>query len=192
MYAANFYRKLITCVLLVCLVSLGKLQAQTRQPFTSKNLITIVLESNGGRYEFRSNELLVRYNRNTEQLECTVRINSLYPAHDTIPATMAYDVLYGAKFPEFSFLIDVPDDVINSARPYAEPLNQRTQFTLQGITNQKNIPIVFVPDKRAMNFGTNFELMLDNFQASIPARYLPVLTGRLLVNIKNARWVEQP
>lgn len=192
MYAKTIYRITATCLFMLCLLSAPGLQAQTRQPFTGKNLITVVLESNEGRYEFESNQLLVRYNRTTEQLECSLLISSLYPVNDSVPANMAYDVLYGAKFPEFTFLINVPEDIINSERPYAEPLRQRTSFTLQGTTNQKSIPVLFVPDKRSMSFGTNFELMLDNFQASIPARYLPLLTGRLLFNINNARWVEQP
>lgn len=192
MYATTLYRSIATCVFMLCLLTTAGVKAQTRQPFTGKNLITIVLESNEGRYEFKSDQLLVRYNRTTEQLECSLLISSLYPVSDSIPANMAYDVLYGAKFPEFTFLINVPKDIINSERPYAEPLRQRTVFTLQGTTNQKNIPVLFVPDKRSMSFGTNFDLMLDNFQASVPARYLPLLTGRLLININNARWVEQP
>ncbi len=166
-------------------------EAQSRQPYTSSNYITIVLESPYGRYEFKSEQLLVRYNRLTEQLECSVLINSLLPTSDTIPPAMAYDVLYGAKFPEFIFQIDVPDDIINSGKPYPEPLRQRTYITLQGITNQTRIPVVFAPDRNTLTFGTNFDVMLDNFQASIPVRYTRILTGRVLINISNARWVER-
>ncbi|MEJ8755478.1 hypothetical protein WG947_00600 [Pontibacter sp. H259] len=165
--------------------------AQVRQPFTGNNIITVVLESPQGRYEFKSPDLLVRYNKNTEQLECSLLVNSLKPTSDTIPASMAYDVLYGAKFPELVFFIDVPEEIIRRGTPYPEPLSQRTNITLQGITNQTQIPVVFTADKRRVSFGTNFDLRLDNFEASIPARYMPVLTGRLLINIMNARWVEQ-
>lgn len=165
--------------------------AQARRPYTSNNYITIVLESPNGRYEFKSQDLLVRYNRLTDQLECSVMINSLAPTSDTIPAGMAYEVLYGAKFPEFAFQIDVPEEIISSGKPYPEPLTQRTYITLQGITNQTRIPVVFAPDRNRLSFGTNFDLQLDNFQASIPVRYIPVLTGRLLINISNARWIDQ-
>lgn len=191
MYALTLQKILITCLLLL-LCSTATIKAQTQQPFTGKNIITVVLESPDGRYEFQSRDLLVRYNRSTEQLECSVLINSLRPVSDTIPANMAYDVLYGAKFPELAFLIDVPKDMISSTRTFGEPQNQRTTITLQGNTNQQKIPVVFAPDKNTISFGTNFELMLDSFEASVPARYLPILTGRLLININNARWVEQP
>jgi hypothetical protein len=165
--------------------------AQTQRAYTSNNYITIVLESPNGRYEFKSQDLLVRYNRLTDQLECSVLINSLAPTSDTIPPGMAYEVLYGAKFPEFAFQIDVPEELISSGKPYPEPLSQRTYITLQGITNQKRIPVVFAPDRNRLSFGTNFDISLDNFQASIPVRYIPVLTGRLLINISNARWIDQ-
>ncbi|NEM97825.1 hypothetical protein [Pontibacter burrus] len=191
MYAKILQQVLLACLLLL-LGSTATINAQTSQPFTGKNIITVVLESPGGRYEFQSHELLVRYNRSTEQLECSVLINSLRPLNDTIPSNMAYDVLYGARLPELDFLIDVPKDMISSTRTFGEPQNQRTTITLQGNTNQLKIPVVFATDKNTMSFGTNFELMLDSFEASVPARYLPVLTGRLLININNARWVEQP
>ncbi|HEY4651475.1 MAG TPA: hypothetical protein VIG72_08670 [Pontibacter sp.] len=167
-------------------------QAQTRQPFTGRNLITVTLEGAKGRYEFRSQDLLVRYNRATEQLECSVLVNSLLPASDTIPAGMVYDVLYGARFPEFTFVIDVPKEIVNGGRTYAEPIRRRTSITLQGTTNEKNIAVVFAPEKNRITFGTDFDLVLANFQASIPAHYLPVLTGRLLITISNARWVDKP
>ncbi|NDK55471.1 hypothetical protein [Pontibacter fetidus] len=165
--------------------------AQAQRAYTSNNYITIVLEGPKGRYEFKSQDLLVRYNRLTDQLECSVMVNSLAPTSDTIPASMAYEVLYGAKFPEFAFQIDVPEEIISSGKPYPEPLTQRTYITLQGITNQTRIPIVFAPDRNRLSFGTNFDLRLSNFDASIPVRYIPVLTGRLLINISNARWIDQ-
>ena len=177
--------------LFVLLLTIVDARAQTRRSYTANNYITVVLESPNGRYEFKSPSLLVRYNRLTDQLECSVLINSLLPTSDTIPTTMAYEVLYGSKFPELNFEIDVPEEIINSERPYSEPLNQRTYITLQGITNQTRVPVVFAPDKNRLSFGTNFDLMLDNFQASIPVRYMPVLTGRLLINISNARWIDQ-
>jgi len=173
------------------LVFNGVVTAQTRLPYTGNNFITVVLESPQGRYEFKSPDLLVRYNKSTEQLECSLLINSLKPTSDTIPATMAYDVLYGARFPELVFFIDVPKEIIRRGTPYPEPLNQRTNITLQGITNQTRIPVVFTADKKRVSFGTNFDLRLDNFEASIPAHYMPMLTGRMLININNARWIEQ-
>ncbi len=176
--------------MLLSLIS-SNAKAQLRTPFTGKNFITVVLEGSSGRYEFQSPSLLVRYNNSTEQLECRVQINSLLPTSDTIPPGMAYEVLYGAKFPELIFMIDVPEEIINSGNPYTEPLNQRTYITLQGTTNQQRVPVILAPDRNTISFGTNFELMLDSFQASIPIRYLPVLTGRLLINISNARWVDQ-
>ncbi|MER2998278.1 hypothetical protein [Pontibacter populi] len=185
------FLKNLLLYLIVLLVTVAEASAQTRTSYTANNYITIVLESPNGRYEFKSPSLLVRYNRLTDQLECSVLINSLLPTSDTVPPTMAYDVLYGAKFPEFTFEIDVPEDIISSERPYPEPLNQRTYITLQGITNQTRVPVVFAPDRNRLSFGTNFDLMLDNFEASIPVRYLPILTGRLLINISNARWIDQ-
>ncbi|MBB6610055.1 hypothetical protein H7F15_03310 [Pontibacter sp. Tf4] len=191
MHVTFLFRIVGLCVFLLLLCQLNA-SAQTPRPFTGKNTITIVLESPRGRYEFKSDELLVRYNRTREQLECSVLINSLYPTSDTIPANMAYDVLYGARFPELAFLIDVPNELMNSDRTGSSQQNQRTTITLQGNTNEKKIPVHFAPDKNTISFGTSFDLMLDNFEASIPARYLPVLTGRLLININNARWLDQP
>ena len=190
MYVSKILFRLVASLLFSLTLSLAA-TAQAQRPYTSNNYITVVLESPNGRYEFKSPELLVRYNRMTDQLECSVLINSLLPTSDTVPPGMAYEVLYGAKFPELTFLIDVPEEIISSAKPYPEPLRQRTYITLQGITNQTRIPVVFAPDRNSLSFGTNFDLFLDNFQASIPARYVPVLTGRLLINISNARWIDQ-
>lgn len=190
MYATNLLIR-VAAVLAFTLALRPVTFAQTRRPYTSNNYITITLESPNGSYEFKSQALLVRYNQLTEQLECSVMINSLTPTSDTIPPGMAYEVLYGAKFPEFAFQIDVPEEIINSGKPYPDPLTQRTYITIQGITSQTRIPVVFTPDRNRLSFGTNFYLQLDNFQASIPVRYIPVLTGRLLINISNARWINQ-
>lgn len=187
-------KNLLSCFGICLLLLIGTISmsfAQTRRPFTANNFITLVLESPNGRYEFKSSELLVRYNRLTDQLECSVLINSLLPTSDTVPPGMAYEVLYGAKFPELVFQIDVPEEIISSGKPFPEPLNQRTYITLQGVTNQTRIPVIFTPDKNRLSFGTNFDLMLGNFEASIPVQYLPYLTGRLLINISNARWIDQ-
>ena len=83
--------------LFVLLLTIVDARAQTRRSYTANNYITVVLESPNGRYEFKSPSLLVRYNRLTDQLECSVLINSLLPTSDTIPTTMAYEVLYGVE-----------------------------------------------------------------------------------------------
>lgn len=165
--------------------------AQTRQPFTGHNLITIVLEGPTARYEFTSRDLLVRYNHNTEQLECTLQIASLDAVTDSIPPNMAYEVLYGAKFPDLVFMIELPKEVVNRNRTFTEPHNRRASVTLQGTTNRTRIPVQLLQDKNSLAFSTSFDLMLDNFQASVPEKYLPFLSGRILINISNARWIDR-
>ncbi|MCC9135999.1 hypothetical protein ACFSKU_16130 [Pontibacter silvestris] len=169
-------------------------QAQSRvSAYTGSNTIIVNLEGKTGPYQYSSKDLLVRYNKATQKIECVLNLGSLYPTNENVPPTMAYDVLYGAKYPDLVLLIDAPAEKANASNNtniYPESLGKKTSISLQGITNQTVIPVLFTPDRNTIFFSTNFDLMLDNFQASIPAKYLPILTGRIQIFINNAKWTD--
>lgn len=169
-----------------------KVLAQPVVNYTSGNNILLTLEGVAQPYNFTSSDLLVFYNRQTQKLECRLNLANLLPASDTLPATMAYEVLYGAKYPELFFSIAVPIEKINSRMPYPQTINSQISIMLQGVTNETVAAIQFSPDENAIIFGTTLNLLLENFQASIPAKYLPLLTGRLGLTIRSARWARPP
>lgn len=175
-------------VILFCLPG-QRASAQTNTTYTSDNTILITLEGIKQPYVFTSNNLLVQYNQSTRKLECILDVSTLIPASDTaaLPA-MAYEVLYGAKYPELYLEIDMPSDQVSGRGMNRESVSRVTTIRLQGVSNETVIPVVFTPDNQALLFSTNFDLWLDNFQASIPVKYAPLLTGRLFITIRNARW----
>jgi hypothetical protein len=158
--------------------------------YTGNNRILVTLEGVGQRYEFISEHLLVRHNKDTQRLECILPVSSLVPLNDTIPAAMAYEVLFGAKYPEMLIGIEAPVQQFSGGRfePATITMNRSTSIRLQGVNNDTIIPVAFLPDRNTLYFSTNFELMLDNYRASMPVKYLPVLTGRVLVSIERAHW----
>ncbi|WP_439883186.1 hypothetical protein ACSX1A_08430 [Pontibacter sp. MBLB2868] len=162
--------------------------AQTNAAYTSDNRVFITFDGITKPYTFTSDQLLVRYNKNTQKIECILDLATLYPAHDTIPPTMAYDVFFGAKYPDLLFYIDAPVEKLNASNLYSETLEKKTTVNIQGVANQTTIPVAFLPERDSFIFSTSFDLMLDNFEASIPIKYFPVLTGRVVITINNARW----
>lgn len=188
----KFYGKTFLFLLLLSLSFVGSLQAQTNRNYTSGNSITVSLEGVSRPYVFTSRELLVNYNRQTQQLECILNLANLVPASDSLPATMAYEVLYGAKYPELYFTIDVPLEKVSAGTPYPQLLNSRVSIRMQGVTNETIAAIQFAPDENTLIFGTTINLALPDFKASIPARYLPLLTGRVGLTIQSARWTRPP
>jgi len=177
---------LLSLLLSACL----QVGAQTKTAYTSTNKILITLDGIERPYTYASDQLLVRYNRNTQKLECILNLATLYPINKTVPPALAYDVLFGAKYPELLIEIEAPVSKINAGNLYAETLQKKTQISLQGVTNRTVIPITFTPDRNGLFFSTSFELMLDNFQASIPAQYYPLLTGRVVISVTNAQWAD--
>ncbi|WP_161887972.1 hypothetical protein [Pontibacter russatus] len=159
-----------------------------REPYTGNNTILIAFEGQGQRYEFKSEQMLVRHNRDRHTLECVVPVATLVPLNDTIPPAMAYEVLFGAKYPELLISIAAPEEQLNAAVFVPSTTNRTTTIVLQGINNETVVPIAILSDKNSFYFSTNFDLNLENFQASLPVKYLPVLTGRVLVSIDKAYW----
>ncbi|MBF9254682.1 hypothetical protein I2I11_15360 [Pontibacter sp. 172403-2] len=176
-------------VFLFCL-SARQTSAQTNMAYTSDNTILITLEGTGQPYVFTSDNLLVQYNQTTHRLECILDVSTLVPASDTAaPPAMAYEVLYGAKYPELSLEIDVPLDQVSGQDIERASVPRVTTVKLQGVSNETVIPVVFTPDNQSLLFSTNFDLWLNNFSATIPVEYVPLLTGRLFITINSARWV---
>ena len=164
-------------------------QAQTRANYTSDNKVFVTLDGKTQAYTFTSNEMLVRYNSTTQKLECILNVATLLPANDSIPPNMAYDVFFGAKYPDLLFYIDAPVEKINGSKLYPGSINKTTTISLQGVSNQTVIPLAVTADRNAIVFNTSFDLMLDNFSASVPVQYFNLLTGRVMITINNARWV---
>ncbi|MDX5418607.1 MAG: hypothetical protein LPK14_04460 [Hymenobacteraceae bacterium] len=180
---------LLLVLLPLLLVTWQQGLAQTRATYTSTNKVMITLDGVTQPYTYASDELLVRYNRNTQKLECIINVATLHPANDSVPPTMAYDVFFGAKYPDMLIEIDAPVQKINARNLYSETLSKKAAIGLQGVTNQTVIPVMFTPDRNTLLFSTSFDLMLDNFEATIPVKYYPLLTGRIVVTINNARWI---
>lgn len=175
---------------LVCLIPTMYAQAQDdRTNYTGNNTIMVSLEGLDQRYEFISKQMLVRLNKKTQTIECVLPVASLLPVRAGIPPAMAYEVLFGAKYPELVISIWLPTR--NAGTTSLTPFNEdRTaSITLQGVNNETVIPVAVLPDAdQAVYFSTNFDLMLDNFEASLPAKYLPLLTGRVMLSINKAYW----
>lgn len=176
----------VACLVLLLPLSHG----QTRSTFTNGNSILITIEGNDGPYEFTSQDMLVRYNRNTQKIECILNIDNLLPANDSSPYVMAYDLFFAAKYPEFMIEIDAPEDRINAGNLSILTMDRRTRVFFQDAVQEMITSVAFAPDRRALLFSTDFDMNLENFQVLMPAKYLPVLTGRIKVAIRNARWVD--
>jgi hypothetical protein len=181
------------CVILLLMLILSSINlqvnAQGREQYTGSNVILIGLESAKGLLEYRSDRLQVRYNKENSKIECRLPVSSIYPLSDTIPPEMAYQVFFGSKYHEVIFFIDAPADIINSPRINTEPQMRTAYIELQGTMNEKKVPVVFASDRGVINLSTNFDIVLGNFNASIPAAYIPFLNGRIQVAIRNARWL---
>lgn len=162
--------------------------AQSNSNYTSDNKVMVKLYGIDQAYTFHSDDLLVRYNKTTQKLECILNIATLVPLNDTIPANMAYDVFFGAKFPDLLLYIDAPIEKINGSNLYPGSINKVTTISLQGISKQTTTPITLMASRNAIVFNTSFDLMLDNFSASVPIEYYKVLTGRIMIAINNAKW----
>ncbi len=181
-------QRLFSVLLLTAFLYLPAAAQDERSAYTSNNTIVVVLEGVGQRYEFISKQMLVRHNKETHMLECVLQVASLLPLNDTIPAKMAYEVLYGAKYPELTIFVAAPDQQAKQVRYKPSSPNRTISVNLQGVNNETREPVAFLKDKSTVYFSTNLDLMLDNFQASMPVKYLPLLTGRILINIDKAYW----
>ena len=178
----------ILLALLYPLLCLQALAQEERTPYTGNNSIIVALEGVDQRYEFISNQLLVRHNKVRNTLECILPIATLVPLNDTTPSAMAYEVLFGAKYPELFISIAAPVQQASAGLLNPASSNRTTTILLQGVNNETVVPVAILSDKSSYYFSTNFDVMLGNFQASLPIEYLPVLTGRVLFSIDKAYW----
>lgn len=185
----NHIKRFFLILLLLPMFSTDILAQEEREPYTGNNTIVVALEGIGQRYEFVSNQLLVRLNKMTNRVECILPVSTLIPLDPAVPPTMAYEVLFGAKYPELIIMIEAPEQQANAGR--YTPLNRgrTTSINLQGVNNETTIPVAFLPENDNFYFSTNFDLMLSNFQASMPIKYVPLLTGRVLFSIERAQWI---
>jgi len=163
--------------------------AQNRQQYTGSNIIKIGFETPDGIIEFTSDHLQILYNEATRKLECRLSVNTLYTLNDTIPSDLAYEVLFGSKYPDFILIIDAPAEILNTSRINSEPQPRSTTIELQGTRNESRFPVAFASDNGVINLSTTFDIRMGHFRATIPAVYKPMLTGRLLITIRNARWL---
>lgn len=181
-------------LVLLLLLSVVCIQAKAQQepsPYTGSNRIIIAFEGPTSRYEFVSQQMLVRHNQATQKLECIIPVATLLPLNDTIPEDMAFEVLFGAKYPQLYLNIDAPQQKISAGNITPEIIRRTISIDLQGVNNESAIPVAFTSENNSLYFSTNFDLMLDNFQASMPVKYLPQLTGRMQISIERARWINR-
>ncbi|MCC9167485.1 YceI family protein [Pontibacter harenae] len=180
--------KFILLSFCVILISVLPAKAQSRTPFTNGNTTIVTVKGNTADYDYVTPELLVRYNNTTQNVECVLNVASLRPANAEAPPGLVQDVFFVSKYPEFILEFKVPAESVAANRTGVQDLNTRASITFQGITNEVLIPVHLSSDKQSIVFSTNFDMMLDNHQGSIPAKYLPVLSGRIVITIQNARW----
>jgi hypothetical protein len=166
--------------------------AQTRQHYTGSNIVLVGLESVDGILEFASDNLQVRYIQETKQIECRLPVATLYNLNPAISSDLAYEVLYGAKFPEIIFYINAPNEILNSPRINQDPKQSGVTIEFQGTPNETRIPVMFASEKGVIIFSSSFDFRMSHFRATIPAKYLSLLSGRVLINIRNARWLNNP
>lgn len=184
-------RLLYLLLLLPLLLASETASAQRiRTPYTGSNRILLTLDGDSTRYEFLSDQLLVRYNKDLQILECILAVETLLPLQDTIPQNMAYEVLYGARYPQLYISMAAPVTQINASNLNPEALRRKVEVRLQNTTRTMEVPVSFMPENTSLYFTTTLDLQLADFQASLPTAYLPLLTGRLTITIDRARWVE--
>ncbi|WP_276495738.1 hypothetical protein [Pontibacter litorisediminis] len=176
-------------LLLTLLSATGTLAQRNRAPYTGSNRVLLALDGPAGRYEFVSDQMLVRYNKETQQLECILPVETLLPVQDSVPQNMAYEVLFGAKYPQLLITMAAPVQQINAGNLSPETLERRTSVRLQNVTRDLEAPVSFAPESSSLYFSTTLDLRLEDFQASLPVAYLPLLTGRLIITIDRARWI---
>jgi hypothetical protein len=162
--------------------------AQSTANYTSDNKVMVKFYGNNQVYTFLSDELLVRYNSVTQKLECILNVATLVPLNDSIPVNMAYDVFFGAKYPDLLLYIDAPVEKLNGSNLYPGSINKLTTISLQGVSKQTTAPLTLTSNRNSLVFNTSFDLMLDNFSASVPIQYYNLLTGRVMIAINNAKW----
>lgn len=177
-------------VLLILLTVVSVQAQQHRIPYTSNNSIFISLVGERSTYDFASNKMLVRYNENTRKIECLLPIAMLLPANDSTPIAMAQDVFFASRFPEIYFEIEAPVEQINAGNLDRQALNSRIFINIQGVIKETVVPVTFTPDRNMVIFSTSFEVMLQDMRLKVPARYTPILTGRILFTIHSARWAD--
>ncbi|MCX2741805.1 hypothetical protein [Pontibacter anaerobius] len=163
---------------------------RNREPYTGNNRVLLALDGYAGRYQFISEQVLVRYNKDLQQLECVVPVETLVPLHDSIPQNMAYEVLFGAVYPQLYITLAAPVQQINAGSLSPETRRLSAAVRIQDVTDDTVVPVSFVPENNSFHFSTTFDLNLENFQASIPVAYVPLLTGRLLITVDRAHWID--
>jgi hypothetical protein len=183
-------RLLYLLLLLTLLLSAPEAAGQrNRTPYTGSNRVLLTLDGHAAPYEFVSDQMLVRYNKDLQQLECVLSLETLVPLQDTIPQNMAFDVLFGARYPQLYITMAAPEQQINAGNLGSETFRRKAVVQLQSITRDVVVPISFSPESSSLYFSTTLDLWLSDFQASLPVAYLPLLTGRVTITIDRARWV---
>ncbi|WP_018478200.1 hypothetical protein [Pontibacter roseus] len=163
---------------------------QNRTPYTANNTILVNMEGQTGTYDYTSDRLLVRYNKETRNLECLLPLSYLTAANDSTPLVMAHDVFFTSRFPEIYIQIEAPIDRINAGKRSPQTMNSRLFINIQGINKEIVTPVTFTPDRNTISFSSSFEVLLDDMRLTIPAKYVPMLTGRIVFTIHNARWAD--
>jgi hypothetical protein len=182
--------RLLLPAVLTLLLIVPALAQQSRIPYTSNNSVMIALEGTSSTYDFASGKMLVRYNENTRRIECLLPLANLQPANDSTPLVMAEDVFFASRHPDIYIEIDAPVEQINAGNRNRQTINSRMFINIQGIIKETVVPVTFTPDRNMIMFSSSFEIMLQDMRLKVPARYSPLLTGRVMFTIHSARWAD--
>ncbi|MFD2245179.1 hypothetical protein [Pontibacter ruber] len=183
-------KKLLFCLLFLLMATSPFAFSQSREPFTSNNTIFITIEGFKSNYDFASKNLLVRYNKDTKKLECLLAFSSLIAANDSTPIVMAQDLFYTSRYPELYIEIEAPVEQINARNMAVNTKNSRFVMSLQGVPLEMTVPVQYTPEEQAITFSTSFDVLMERYRLSLPAKYIPRLTGRIFFTISNARWMD--
>ncbi|MFT2011238.1 hypothetical protein ACMA1I_21385 [Pontibacter sp. 13R65] len=182
------FRHLLITLLLLFVATITN--AQRNVTYTNDNSIFITIEGDTSLYEYSSRDMLVRYNQNTQKIECVINVASLLPLNNYSPAVIPQDIFFVANYPELLIEIEAPEEKINAGNLYTERVEKGIGLFIHNIPVNLTAPVVFTPDKRSLKLAATFELLLPDYRIAIPAKYTNMLTGRVRFAIQNARSVE--
>ena len=178
-----------TAIFPVVLFISSPCNAQVDKSFTGNNEGIFQIMGNEQPYNFLSNDIQTRLDKDRRQIEVILPIKSLEPADDPLHMEILHDV-FPPRFVTQFYLTANFDREIISTEDFSQPVNLKLDGVLTFEEEQVYLPVeisIFSVDETIFyNMTARFDL--DLLDRNYEGKYKEIITGEFLMVVNDARW----
>ncbi len=181
-----FLTKILMLFILSCPVLL-----QRDNAYAISNKANVLLHGVEQDFEFNTNDLRSRYNRQRQQFEFMLPLASVIARRDTSHQQIMTDLFFSGRRAQFIYITAEFAENLTNFEEYKVPREVELNSVVTIQDQSYDIPLlmsIMFDRQRVMYYSLSININLRQFGKEVPPQYASRLTGSMLITVPEGRW----